>query len=400
MIPKHHTLRFTDALAARRHNLRAHHAPHQVHLTYNSRAALFQLLSSLPQDAGSTVLLPAFHCVTLVDPVVRAGYQTDFYRIRADLTIDVEDLASRLKPGVAATVVVHFFGFPADLDAIVELARVSDSYLIEDCAHSFLSRFGDESIGRRGDFAIFSYYKFAPSLVGGSLVVNRDDLLLDLPKVSLGLAKKMVIVKRLLTQALVNASDNPLSSVLLRLDDLRIKQRERIRNKRRSDAARDQDLGPSASTLPSTFLNDPFRFDEDLARTAIPWFSQRIVESSRWEEMADKRRKNYLLLSRLVPDTDVLWRLLPELPEEIVPLAFPVILKNRTDHQQALRSLGVPFLIFGGELHSTLFASTENSRAEAEALSREQMLLPVHHLLNEHHIEAYVSTLLDYVDSL
>ena len=399
LTPKDHTLQFTDVFSTRRHNLQTHHAPHRAYLTYNSRGALYQLLSALPQNAGNTILLPAFHCVALVDPVVAAGFKAVFYRIRQDLTIDIEDFASKLKPGVAATVVVHFFGFPADLDDIAMLSHEHGSYLIEDCAHSFLSRSGDETIGRRGDFAIFSYYKFAPSLVGGSLVVNRKNLRLELPNARLPLHKQVVIVKRLFTQALMNTSDNPLSSALLRLDHFRINRRNQRNSERTYNKTVVAETPSSSTTLPSAFLNDPFLFDEALARSAMPWISKRIVESSKWQEIANKRRQNYLLLSRLLPDTGVLRRMLPDLPEGVVPWFYPVSLSNRTNHQRALRKLGIPLSLFGVPLHSALNDSNEHTCEDARALSRDLMLLPVHHLLGEDQIQTYVKTLLDYVDS-
>src|ERR1700746_1843629 len=119
----HPTLRWQD-LRPRQPEWDTLSAPgSQFHYTYNARAGLYQLLLAMPRSGRDTVLLPAFHCTTVVEPVLRAGWKVRFYRIKADLSIDLEHLESQLSEDVAAILVIHFLGFPAPLENVRRMSR-------------------------------------------------------------------------------------------------------------------------------------------------------------------------------------------------------------------------------------------------------------------------------------
>ncbi len=65
----------------------------------------------------------------------------------------------------------HEFGFP--YENIFELSKYGLP-IIEDCAHSFFSVDKNESIGKIGDFVIYSFPKIFPLQIGGLLVSNID----------------------------------------------------------------------------------------------------------------------------------------------------------------------------------------------------------------------------------
>jgi perosamine synthetase len=374
--PKHPTFSYPHLFRKRRHCLRNHHSPGTLHHTFNGRGALFQLLSRLPEKTGGTLLLPAYHCPAVVKPVISAGYRVEYYRIRPDLTIDSGDLAARLRPDTAAVVVIHYFGFPADLGGILPHLRNRGIPLIEDCTHSFLSRDGNDYIGRRGDYAIFSYYKLTPGLSGGSFVANKAAPHSGIAGKSPPLSAHCTILRQLIRQGAAN-SPHP-----------------RARRVSRRFATLLQPLEDAG------VFDDIYRFDEDLARWTSPWYARRIIEASHWEEVARARRRNYELHSRLIPDSPTLRRALPGLPEGVVPFVFPLIFPDRLRHQQALKDLGVPRMFFGETFHESFAAVSGDTRQDAEFLSNTLMLLPVHQDLDAAQIEAYVALLLDYVARL
>ena len=118
--------------------------------------------------------MPAFHCVTAVEPIVRAGYTPLFYKINEDLSIDYEDLCAKLSSDIAAVVVINYFGFPADIEGILALREKYDYYVIDDWAHSFLDAKSQKLTGDKGDMAIFSFRKLVPSYAGGGLRINSE----------------------------------------------------------------------------------------------------------------------------------------------------------------------------------------------------------------------------------
>lgn len=56
--------------------------------------------------------------------------------------------------------VYHQYGFPQDMDKIMEFAREKNLIVIEDCAHALNSRYKGRQLGTFGDFAIFSFSKW------------------------------------------------------------------------------------------------------------------------------------------------------------------------------------------------------------------------------------------------
>ncbi len=380
----HCTLRFQDVFPPRPHSLRAWHAPDRLHLTYNARGAFYQLLRSLPKEAGGTVLLPAFHCTALAEPAVRAGYLIEFYRVRPDFSVDVDDLRRKMSSSVAALVAIHYFGFPADLEPFLELGRRHGSYVVEDCAHSFLTRVNGTCVGHCGDFALFSYYKFAPGLAGGGLGINRRDFTAPLSAVTVPLRERLVITKRLFEQALANSPIHPVSRLLLRWERRRVAGRRSV---------------PAADS-PSNFVDGPYLFREDLALAAMPWLCQFVLESCSWEEIASARQRNYRLLSEAIHDCAGLRRVFPALPSGVCPWAFPVLLEDRHLHEQKLRSLDVPLFTFGEVLHPLLGASRDQAREDAEDLSRRLLLLPVHAQIDADHICSFADTVNRYAREL
>jgi perosamine synthetase len=376
MLPPHPTLRFRDVFPPSAHSLKKTNAPHALHLTYNARGALYQLLRALPAERGRTVLLPAFHCTALVEPVARAGFRASFYRVRPNFSVDFEDLCKKMSGDVTAVVAIHYFGFPAELEPFLELANRYEAYVVEDCAHSFLTRRDGQYLGHRGDFALYSYYKFAPSLSGGGLGVNRADFNASFSRSGLPLRERMVIGKRLIEGILQNAPWNPIGKFLLMLENKRVARKQVV-------------ASATSEPVVSQFVDDPYLFREDLALASMPRLCQRVIEACDWEDIISVRQRNYRLFGRLLQDTKLVRRVCPELPDDVCPWAFPLLLEDRVLHEQKLRALGVPLFTFGEVLHPLLGPLQDEARRDAEYLSQRLTMLPVHPLLREEDVRSF-----------
>src|SRR5262249_11225064 len=110
-----------------------------LHLTYG-RMAIGLALKHMGIKRGDSVLLPAYHCLSMVDPVLWAGAQARYYRVREDTSVDLDDIQARIDGTTRALLVPHFFGFPQDMAAIRAFCDAKGLVLIEDCAHVI---FGD-----------------------------------------------------------------------------------------------------------------------------------------------------------------------------------------------------------------------------------------------------------------
>jgi dTDP-4-amino-4,6-dideoxygalactose transaminase len=132
----------------------------------------------------------------------------------------------------------------------------------------------------------------------------------------------------------------------------------------------------------------------------MPTLCQSILESCDWKKIAQSRQRNYRLLSELIPDGPVLRRVMPHLPDTVIPWAFAVFLENRVLHEQALRQLGVPLFTFGEALHPLLDQSDATARKDARHLSERLLMLPIHHNLREEDIVQYAVTINEFVRGL
>ncbi|RZA28645.1 MAG: DegT/DnrJ/EryC1/StrS aminotransferase family protein, partial [Lysobacteraceae bacterium] len=155
-----------------------------VRMVTSGRIAIGLALREMGVGPGDSVLVPAYHSPSMIPPVHWCGASVVFYRVRADSTIDVDDIASKIDSSVRAIMATHFFGFPQDLRALRALCDAHGVGLLEDCAHAFFGHHGGTPVGSTGDYAIGSSMKFYPIYEGGCLVSRRHRL--DFPLRSAG----------------------------------------------------------------------------------------------------------------------------------------------------------------------------------------------------------------------
>jgi dTDP-4-amino-4,6-dideoxygalactose transaminase len=102
----------------------------------------------------------------------------------ATLNVDLDDLARKISPKTRAIMIVHFAGYPVDLDrlrAIIDLAEARFGFrppVIEDCAHAWGATYGGAPIGSHGNLCVFSFQaiKHLTCGDGGALVLPTEEL--------------------------------------------------------------------------------------------------------------------------------------------------------------------------------------------------------------------------------
>jgi dTDP-4-amino-4,6-dideoxygalactose transaminase len=78
---------------------------------------------------------------------------------------------------IKAILPVHVFGQPADMDAIMDVARTYDVAVIEDACEAVGAEYNGRRAGALGDVAVFGFYpnKQLTTGEGGMVVTDRDD---------------------------------------------------------------------------------------------------------------------------------------------------------------------------------------------------------------------------------
>lgn len=150
----------------------------------SGRSALLTIMKALDIKEGDEVLLQAFTCNAVPNPVLWAGGTPIYVDIDDTLNIDPEDLSRKItlrqvqgKP-LKAVIVQHTFGVPAQIDRILEIAKRHNLVVIEDCAHALGAKYNGKLVGTFGDVSFFSFGrdKVISSVWGGMITTNNHEL--------------------------------------------------------------------------------------------------------------------------------------------------------------------------------------------------------------------------------
>src|SRR5690554_5996939 len=142
--------------------------PHQ-RMTTSGRAAIFQALKIAGLAPDTPVLVPTYHCPTMVAPVVLAGLRPVFYPLDGDGLPALECIPAPLASEAGAMLVPHLFGITRSLAEVRQWCDRTATLLIEDCAHAYYGMAGERPVGHWGDFTTASLTKFLPVPEGGLL---------------------------------------------------------------------------------------------------------------------------------------------------------------------------------------------------------------------------------------
>lgn len=142
--------------------------PHVV-FTTSGRAAIYQALLQLKLPADSFVLVPTYHCPTMVAPVLLAQLNVAYFGVQSDGLPNLDSIPSSTAQRAKAMLVPHYFGLAKSLKKVREWCDARGIFLIEDCAHCYFGQAGERPVGTWGDYATASLSKFFPVPEAGLL---------------------------------------------------------------------------------------------------------------------------------------------------------------------------------------------------------------------------------------
>jgi dTDP-4-amino-4,6-dideoxygalactose transaminase len=92
-----------------------------------------------------------------------------------DWNISANSIEKVITSKTKAVIVVHFAGYPCQMDEIVALCKEKDIALIEDCAHTPGARYKGQSVGTFGEYGCFSFFTNKNLSVGeGGMLTTKD----------------------------------------------------------------------------------------------------------------------------------------------------------------------------------------------------------------------------------
>jgi dTDP-4-amino-4,6-dideoxygalactose transaminase len=325
------------------------------------RYAIAWALKLMGLGPGDQVLMPAYHCATMVEPLSVVGANPVFYRLKDDLSVDLEDIQAKLSPSVRAILATHYFGFPQRLESLRQLCDEKHIYLLEDCAHSYFGETGGRPVGAWGDFAIASPRKFFPISDGGFLIlpsrrardiVLRSQDFLSTAKAAFNFVEHSVYYHRMPAMA----------PLLKMLNGLR-------GGPPAPDAKQAQD--DQEETKP----NESSDFDPALLTTRMNLCSRLTRLAASESRIIKRRRDNFECLRKGLSGLPNCRPLIDRLPANVVPHMFPLWIDDLDKVFPLLEDLAVPMQRFGQFLWPGI---DETVCAVSSDMSHHLIQLPCH----------------------
>ncbi len=150
-------------------------------LTVNSATSGLTLACRLLNlDQNSEVISTPLTCTATNFPILNFGAHVVWADVDENTcNIDLDSVKSKLTPSTRAIMVVHWGGYPVDLDKLKEVQDYAeDKYgfrpmVIEDCAHAFGSEYKGKKLGTHGNICVFSFQaiKHLTCTDGGAIVL-------------------------------------------------------------------------------------------------------------------------------------------------------------------------------------------------------------------------------------
>lgn len=134
---------------------------------------------------GDEVLATALTCTASNWPILANGLKIKWVDINPrNLNMDLDDLERKINHKTKAIIVVHWGGYPVDLDRLKAIQEKSYQIygfkpaIIEDGAHAFGSEYKGQKLGNHGNMVMYSLQaiKHITSVDGGVLVLPNQEL--------------------------------------------------------------------------------------------------------------------------------------------------------------------------------------------------------------------------------
>ena len=139
-------------------------------------SALHLSLAALGFGPGDEAIVPAFTWISTANVVEHLGGTVVFCDIDLEtFNLDIAQVESKITSKTRAILPVHLFGLSAEMNAILDLAKLHDLHVVEDAACGFGAKFKGRHVGCFGDTGCFSFHPRKAITTGEGGMVTTDD---------------------------------------------------------------------------------------------------------------------------------------------------------------------------------------------------------------------------------
>ncbi len=181
----------------------------------NGLDALTLSLKALGVGKGDEVIVPNLTFVATWLAVTQVGAQVKGIEPNEKTyNIDVHEIERAINKNTKAIIVVHLYGQPADLEAILEIGKKHNIPVIEDAAQAHGAVYKGKKIGSHGDIVAWSFYpgKNLGALGDAGAVTSNNKNLIDKVKALSNYGSKKRYIHKYLG---VNSRLDPLQAYVL-----------------------------------------------------------------------------------------------------------------------------------------------------------------------------------------
>lgn len=152
--------------------------PHAVAVS-SGTTGLHLCIRALGISEGDEVIVPSFTFIAAASAIRYERATPVFVDIEpTTLNIDTAKIEAAITPRTRAILAVHTFGIPANMDAILEVAKRHHLFVIEDACEAIGAEFHNRRLGSFGDAAVFAFYPNKQITTGeGGIIVTRGESL-------------------------------------------------------------------------------------------------------------------------------------------------------------------------------------------------------------------------------
>src|SRR3954452_15567973 len=148
----------------------------------NGTDALYLAMAALKVKPSDEVITTAHSWISTSAMITHAGATVVFADTDdTTFTVDPAAVEAAVTPRTVGIIPVHLYGQPADMDAIMKIARKHGLWVIEDCAQAHLARYKGQQVGSFGAAATYSFYpgKNLGAMGDAGAVVTSDNALAE-----------------------------------------------------------------------------------------------------------------------------------------------------------------------------------------------------------------------------
>ena len=141
-------------------------------------AALHIALLAAGVGPGDEVILSGLTFIAALNVVILVGATPVLADSKSldDWNVSPEDVARKITPQTKAVILVHYAGYPCDMDELTTLCVEKKLVLIEDVAHAVGAEYKGKKCGTFGDIACFSFFSNKNLSVGeGGMFVTPHE---------------------------------------------------------------------------------------------------------------------------------------------------------------------------------------------------------------------------------